>query len=55
MLDGYTGSDAFDIWYFPDIIDKDLRDCWVSEKIINKNENGWVSTYYFTCEKIYDK
>jgi hypothetical protein len=56
ILDSYTGSDAFDIWYFPSLIDKDLRDCWVYEKVIEKNEeDDWVSTYYFQCERVYDK
>lgn len=50
-LDGYTGSDAFDIDYFSTLIDKDLRDCWVTEKIIERNANGPVTTYYFECSK----
>jgi hypothetical protein len=48
-LDSYTGTDAFDIDYHSTLIDKDLRDCWVTEKIIERNANGPVSTYYFEC------
>ncbi len=56
LLDSYDGSDAFDIWYFPPIIDKDLHDCWVYGKVVEKNEQGdWVSTYFFQCERITDK
>jgi hypothetical protein len=52
ILDGYTGSDAFDIDYFSTLIDKDLRECWVSEKIIERNANGPVTTYYFECNGV---
>ncbi|MBU0532099.1 hypothetical protein KKB44_01255 [Candidatus Micrarchaeota archaeon] len=55
MLDSYTGSDAFDIYYFQEIIDKNLYDCWVYEKIVEENKNGYVSTYFFQCERVIEK
>jgi len=56
LLDSYSAMDAFDIDYFPDFIDKELRDCYVDEKVYNKNENGdWLVTYGFQCEKALDK
>jgi hypothetical protein len=56
FLDDFTGSDAFDVDYFPDIIDKKLRDCWVSSKDFNiDSHGGWLQTYYFKCERAPDK
>ena len=55
-LDGYTGSDAFDIDYFPDIIDKELKDCWVYSKDLNLDEEEeWMVTYHIRCERALDK
>jgi hypothetical protein len=48
-LDSYTQADAFDIDYHSTLITKDLRDCWVTDKVIEKNEHGHISTYYFEC------
>ncbi|MFA5187208.1 MAG: hypothetical protein WC551_12085 [Patescibacteria group bacterium] len=56
FLDDFTGSDAFDVDYFPDIIDKKLRDCWVFSKDFNiDSHGGWLQTYYFKCERAPDK
>jgi hypothetical protein len=51
-LDGYTGSDTFDITYFPSMIDKDLKDCYVYTKDFNVDAHGgWLLTYYFKCAR----
>ncbi|MFH0884350.1 MAG: hypothetical protein V1861_01415 [Candidatus Micrarchaeota archaeon] len=56
FLDDFTGSDAFDVDYFPPIIDKKLRDCWVYSKDFNIDSHGdWLQTYYFKCERAPDK
>lgn len=55
-LDGYTGSDTFDVTYFPSVIDKDLMDCWVYTKDFNVDSSGgWMLTYYFKCGRAVDK
>jgi hypothetical protein len=56
MLDGYTGTDAFSIDYHQQIIDKKLRDCWVTTKDYNVDAaGGWLLVYYFSCETVTDK
>ncbi len=56
MLDGYTGDDAFSVDYFPDLIDRKLRDCWIKTKDYNVDKDGgWLLSYYFECEKVYEK
>lgn len=55
-LDHYTGSDAFDVYYFPPMITKELRDCWVYTRDYNINPaNEWFVTYFFRCEKVLEK
>lgn len=55
-LDQYTGSDAYDVFYFPDMIDKELRDCWTYARDYNINPaNEWFVTYFFRCEKVVQK
>jgi len=55
-LDGYTGSDTFDISHSPSMIDKDLRDCWIYTKDFNVDSHGgWLLTYYFKCGRAIDK
>lgn len=55
-LDSYTGSDAYDIEYFPKPIDKELRDCWTKGKDYNMNgRNETLVTYFFECEGMEDK
>ncbi|MFH0738097.1 MAG: hypothetical protein V1827_05445 [Candidatus Micrarchaeota archaeon] len=55
-LDGYTGSDDFDIDYFPDLIDKELKDCQVySKDLYLDEENDWMATYHIRCESALDK
>jgi hypothetical protein len=55
-LDNYTGSDAFNVYYFPQMIDKQLKDCWVYTKDYNVNPaSEWFITYFFRCEKVLAK
>ena len=55
-LDSYTGSDTFDIDYFPPIIDKELRDCQVYvQDYVFTPEDKLLITYFFKCEKVYNK
>lgn len=55
-LDSYTGSDTFDITYFPSMIDKDLMGCNVYTKDFNVDAHGgWLLTYYFKCALATDK
>lgn len=56
QLDGYTGSDTFDVGHFPQIIDKELRDCQVYTKDFNvDSDGGWLLAYYFKCARAVDK
>ncbi|HSB46406.1 MAG TPA: hypothetical protein VLD37_00200 [Candidatus Bilamarchaeum sp.] len=51
-LDNYTGSDAFDVYYYPQMIDQKLRDCWTYTKDYNVNPaSEWFVTYFFRCER----
>lgn len=55
-LDSYTGSDAFDIYYFPQMIEAELKDCWAYTKDYNINPaQEWFVTYFFRCEKVIEK
>lgn len=55
FLDDFA-NDAFDVDYFPQIIDKKLRDCWTYSKDFNlDSQGGWLQTYYFKCERAPDK
>ncbi|MFN7990891.1 MAG: hypothetical protein U0R44_01905 [Candidatus Micrarchaeia archaeon] len=56
ILDNYTGSDAFGIYFYPKPIDKKLGDCWVGTKDYSLNGAGdWILTYQFSCEKVMAK
>ncbi len=54
VLDGYTGTDAFDIEYFHSTEHRNMNDCWVHSKDLSKNtEDEWVSTYFIRCETVF--
>lgn len=54
ILDDYTGSDAFDVEYFPSVDHRNFKDCWVYSKDFSKNmESEWVSTYFVQCEAVF--
>ncbi len=54
MLDDYTGSDAFDVEYFPSVEHRYFKDCWVYSKDFSKNmDSEWVSTYFVQCEAVF--
>ena len=49
-LDNYSPNDMFDIYYFPQMINKHLRDCWTDTRDYNIDEKGdWLITYRFQC------
>lgn len=51
ILDDYTSSDAFEIEYFPAMIDKTLEGCWMETRDYNVDLDGdWLITYRFQCE-----
>ncbi|MBD3210657.1 hypothetical protein GF318_04725 [Candidatus Micrarchaeota archaeon] len=57
MLDTYTGTDAFEVWYFSDLSEYELDNCWIYEKVLQRDEGtgAYISTYYFQCETIEEK
>jgi hypothetical protein len=56
VLDGYTGSDAFDVDYFPSQKDGLLGDCWAYSKDYNVDQQDqWIITYNLRCERVSDK
>jgi len=48
ILDNYTS--VFDIEYFPPMVNKHLRDCWMETRDYNMDiEGDWLITYRFGC------